>query len=289
MPDGVVTGEAILRDYPRLGGDDTFRFTCGAHLDCFTTCCSDISIVLTPYDVLRLKKAVGLDSSEFLAKYTISPFTPEQKVPVVLLRMDPETKRCPFVTSEGCTVYNERPWACRMYPLGIAEPREITPTERPFHFLIREQTCHGHDNGTACSVRDWMTQQGIEQYEMMGASFKELMLHDFWDSDEALPPEKMEMYHTACYDLDRFRRFVFETRFLKLFDVDEGRVEAIRTDDVELLEFAIQWLRFSLFKEKTMKVMKPVLEAKSQALAAEAKLAASSANSGPSGKAEGRR
>ena len=41
------------------------------------------------------------------------------------------------------------------------------------------------------------------------------------------------MFYMACYDLDRFRRFVFETRFLKLFDVDEARVEALRSDDQE--------------------------------------------------------
>ena len=36
------------------------------------------------------------------------------------------------------------------------------------------------------------------------------------------------MFYMACYDLDRFRRFVFETRFLQLFEVDEARVEALR-------------------------------------------------------------
>jgi hypothetical protein len=89
---------------------------------------------------------------------------------------------------------------------------------------------------------------------MMGSSFRDLMLHDFWDKGEDLSPQKMDMYYMACFDLDRFRRFIFETRFLTLFRVDEDRVEALRTDDEELLEFATQWLRFSLFGEKTMKV-----------------------------------
>ena len=31
-------------------------------------------------------------------------------------------------------------------------------------------------------------------------------------------------------------------------------MEAIRKHDVELLEFAMQWLKFSLFHEKTMKL-----------------------------------
>jgi hypothetical protein len=77
-----------------------------------------------------------------------------------------------------------------------------------------------------------------------------------------LSPEKLDMYYMACYDLDRFRRFVFETRFLNLFEIDEARVEAIRTSDEDLLELAIQWLRFSLFGERSMKIKPSVLEAR---------------------------
>ena len=62
------------------------------------------------------------------------------------------------------------------------------------------------------------------------------------------------MFYMACYDVDRFRRFVFETRFLERLDVDEARVEAIRNDDEELLDFGAQWLRFALFHDKTMKL-----------------------------------
>ena len=254
MPCEALTEERILRECPRMTQDDTFDFECHPSRDCFNRCCSDVSIVLTPYDVLRLTKALGMDSSEFLEAHTLSPFTQEQKIPVVILRMDPETKKCPFVTDQGCSVYADRPWACRMYPLGVAEPRNPSPADRPFHFLVREDVCHGHDCGHTQTVRQWLADQGIEEYEMMGASFRDLMLHEFWDRDEDLTPEKMEMYHMACFDLDRFRRFVFETRFLELFEVDEARVEAIRTDDEELLDFAMAWLRFSLCGDRTMRI-----------------------------------
>jgi Fe-S-cluster containining protein len=264
MPERNPTQEEILRSYPRMSLDDRFTFRCGRDLDCFNSCCRDVSIVLTPYDVLRMKKALGMDSSEFLEKHTISPFTEDQKFPVVLLKMDQETKRCLFVTEEGCSIYANRPWACRMYPLGVAEPKNPNPNDRAFHFLLREDICHGHDKGNSCTVREWIADQGIDEYDMMGAMFKELMLHDFWDKEETLPPEKMDMYYMACYDLDRFRRFVFETRFLELFEVDEARVEAIRTNDEELLDLAMQWLKFCLFGEKTMKMRKQAVQAQSR-------------------------
>jgi hypothetical protein len=175
--------------------------------------------------------------------------------------MDCETKKCPFLSERGCEVYADRPWACRMYPLGVAAPKKPTPTDQPFHFVLHESLCHGHGVGEARSVREYLAEQGIEEYEMMAAPYQELTLHEFWDRGTALTPDQVAMFYMACYDLDRFRRFIFESRFLELFEVNEARVEALRTDDEELLEFAVQWLRFCLFGEKTMKIWREIREA----------------------------
>ena len=260
MADEKKSYDEIVKNANRLYLDDEFTFMCGQDLDCFTHCCADVAIVLTPYDVLRMKRALKMDSSELLDKYTILPFTKDQKVPVVLLNMSGESKRCPFASENGCAIYASRPWACRMYPLGVADPKNPNPQGKRFYFLLQEDICHGHGKGRKISVREWLESQGIEEYDMMGSSFRDLMLHDFWEKGEALTPRKMEMYHMALFDLDRFRRFVFESSFLKKFIVDEARVEAMRSDDEELLDFASQWLRFSLFGEKTMKVRPEFLE-----------------------------
>jgi hypothetical protein len=253
--------ETILKETPRMGPDDRFTFHCGSDLPCFTRCCGDVNIVLTPYDVLRLKRSLRMDSTEFLEKHTILPFTKEQKIPVVLLKMDPQTKRCLLLGEQGCGVYKDRPWACRMYPLGLASPRNPNPDDHAFYFLLKEEQCEGVGTGGEMTVREWIRDQGIEEYDANSASFQSLMLHEFWDKSEALPPEKIEMYHMACYDLDRFRRFVFESSFLQRFEVDEARVEAMRGDDEELLDFAMQWLRYVLFGERTMRPRPEAVEA----------------------------
>jgi Fe-S-cluster containining protein len=261
MHDNSTSPENIIRGLPRLTRNDRFVFHCDKSIECFTCCCRDVTIVLTPYDVLRMKQALHVGSSEFLEKYTLSPFAKNQKIPAVILKMDPETKRCPFVSDDGCSVYADRPWACRMYPLGMAEPDNPTPTDQAFHFLIREELCKGHGSGQELTVSDWISRQGIEEYDAWGAPFKELMLHPFWDRDGLLAPEQIEMFYMACYDVDRFRRFIFQSRFLQLFEVDEDRVEAMRSDDFELSDFAMQWLRFSLFHEKLLKIRRNVEKA----------------------------
>ena len=255
MPGDPVTPEKILKECARLGLDDHFTFHCNPQLSCFGHCCRDVTIVLTPYDVLRMKRSLGSDSSEFLEQYTLRLQNAEQKFPIVILKMaEEESKRCQFLSEQGCGIYSDRPWACRMYPLGLAEPKSATTKDQAFHFLIREELCQGHADGVSLSVREWIECQGIAEFEMMAGGFKELTLHDFWNGNRALTAKQSDMFYMACYDLDRFRRFVFETRFLQLFEVDEARVEALRTDDRELLEFGMQWLRFSIFGERSMRL-----------------------------------
>ncbi len=255
MPEGIAERARSEAAPARLGAGDILDFRCEGSLDCYTHCCRDVSIVLTPYDALRMKRALGISSSEFLSRHTVLSCTRNKKLPIVLLRMGEEDKRCPFVTEKGCSVYKDRPWACRMYPLGRAEPDHPTPTERGFYFLLQEKFCHGHGRGSR-TVQEWISEQGIDAFEMMGASFQQLMLNEFWRKEEPLSAEQVSMYLMACFDLDRFRRFLFETRFFKFFEVHEERVEALRSDDEELLEFAMEWLRFCLFQEQTMRLRK---------------------------------
>lgn len=256
--------EKILEDYPRLGPDDTFKFACHPGVSCFNQCCGDVNIFLAPYDVLRLKKRLGITSSEFLEKYTFLPVQKEMKTPVVMLRMnDDEAKSCPFLTGEGCGVYSDRPWPCRMYPLGLAAQKDTPDGWRGerFYFVMQHEVCKGFNEAKEWTVRKWLDDQGLDEYDEWGDAFKELTLHEFFETDGVLSPKKLHMLFTACYDLDKFREFVFDSTLLDRFDVDEDFVEEMRYNDDSLLRFAFLWLRFSLFGEKTVKAKADVLEA----------------------------
>jgi hypothetical protein len=86
----------------------------------------------------------------------------------------------------------------------------------------------------------------------------------------ATPPsitaDKLKMYFMACYNLDTFRRFVFESSFLKSFQLDKKSVSLLETDDAVLLKFAFKWLAFALFGKKTMKLKPAVGRARKKAL-----------------------
>jgi Fe-S-cluster containining protein len=260
--------KTVLEEYPRLGLDSRFCFRCHKGVPCFNECCRDINIFLTPYDIIRLKNNLGMNSEEFIKKYTITPFDQNLKYPILLLKMnDDEKKSCPFVGEEGCTVYSDRPWACRMYPLGLASPKENHQTEKDdFYFLLKEEVCKGFAEDNELSVKEWIEDQEIELYDRIGRGFKEITLHSYFQEEKDLSPQKMEMFFMVCYNIDKFREFVFKSTFLDKFEIDEKLREEIKKDDVALLEFGYDWLKFALFGEKTMTVKSDIMKAKQKEL-----------------------
>ena len=256
--------QTVLEEYPRMGLDSRFCFRCHKGVPCFNECCHDVNIFLTPYDIIRLKKKLGITSGEFIKKYTLTPFDQNLKYPVLLLEMrDDEHKSCPFVGKDGCTVYEDRPWSCRMYPLGLVSPRENHPTEKDdFYFLLKEPVCKGFEEEQEQSVKEWIEDQQIALYNEIGQGYKELTLHPYFQEGNNLSPQKMEMFFTVCYDIDKFRDFVFNTSLLDKFEIDKETLAKIKDDDVELLNFGYDWLKFALFGEKTMTIKEDVKDAK---------------------------
>lgn len=244
-----------LRGRRRLDAGATFCFDCHRGLDCFTRCCSDVNIVLTPADVLALARRTGLTTSEFLDRHTLSPITKELHLPVVMLRMgEAPEKRCPFVGENGCSVYEARPWACRMYPVGMAlPPARAGVAPEPAWFLFEDDFCHGRTQARTWSVEAWRRDQGLGASEDLEQGFRDLVGHPWFIGGRQLDPRRIEMFFMAAYDLDTFREFVFSTTFVKRFDLDDELVEALRTDDRTLLLFGFRWLRFALFGEPTLR------------------------------------
>ena len=56
----------------------------------------------------------------------------------------------------------------------------------------------------------------------------------------------MRMAFMACYDMDKFRRFVFDSSFLKRFSVPAERIATIRAADEDLMLFGFDWVRLML-------------------------------------------
>jgi len=236
--------------------DRKFRFACHKNLPCFTKCCANLNLVLTPYDVLRFKNRLNLSSEEFLENYTTSYIDEAYGVPVVKLKMNnDESRRCPFVSPEGCAVYEDRPGACRLYPLGRAASKisEECPAGE-YYFVVKESHCLGFNEKWEWTVQEWIINQGVDEDNEINDLFMNITAGRRAKTIKALSDQQLQMFYMACYNLDEFRRFVFETTFLDKFDIAQDVLNHIKTDNMKLMAFAFQWLKFSLFGEKTIPI-----------------------------------
>jgi uncharacterized protein len=244
----------VMRGRRQLHGDEKFCFDCRRDLACFTHCCADINILLTPVDVLQLSRKLGITTTDFLYHHTLKPITKELHLPVVMLRMNDEDKRCPFVGEGGCTVYEHRPWACRMYPVGMGLPPARAGQEpEPVYFLFEDDFCEGHKQQREWTIAQYRADQNVPAREEIEQGFQEIVSHPFFiGGTRQLSPQQIEMFYTAVYDLDSFRRFVFDSTFLHRFELEPELVEKMRADDAELLRFGFRWLHYALFREPTL-------------------------------------
>ena len=126
-----------------------FQFRCHKDIKCFTQCCRNIEILLTPYDVIRLKNRLKISSAEFLDKYAYMKIDDKSSHPYAILKMSEDTdKKCSFLTEDGCTIYTDRPANCRNYPVGqgtLKKEGASGPTQEEFYFFIREPHCYGYN------------------------------------------------------------------------------------------------------------------------------------------------
>lgn len=209
-----------------------------------------MDLVLTPYDVLRLKNELRLRSDAFLARYVIL----EQEAPgtfprLYLAMVDDGRASCPFVCAEGCRVYGSRPAACRAYPVGRAASINATRRKHVFHVLLQEEHCLGFRSAEKQTVDHYADEQGLLPYNELNDATMAILLHNQVQKGKRFSREQLEKFMLALYNLDDFRKVVQADEILA------GRFAAAETDrdpvstDTALLRFGIRWLEEELFGE----------------------------------------
>ena len=239
----------------RLESSHPFKFKCSSEVACFTRCCRDITIVLTPYDVLRMKNGLNISSDEFLDKHTIIIPKKGLLIPLVILQMNEKDKQCPFVKENGCSIYHDRPWPCRMYPLDLNR-------DGTYSLISNSSHCLGLKEDDTVKISDWLSGQEIEPYEEMNEYLTSLTIQLQSQKLDIANPKIRQMIMMALYNLDKFKEFVFKSSFLERLEFEEDVVEQIKTDDYELLKFAYDWIKFGLFGKKVFWVKEDPNESK---------------------------
>lgn len=239
----------------KLGLDDTIQFRCRPGIACFNKCCQNINIMLTPYDILRLKSRLGITSAEFLDKHASVFEMDAHGMPGIKMKTKPGTSECQFLTPEGCGVYEDRPAACRYYALGVTAMRpKDSPNVEDFYFVVKEEHCLGHNEPRTLTVHEYRRGQGVEQYDEMNKEWREIILkkRSSGPTVGAPSPKSMELFYLASYDLDNFRVFIASPFPHDVYDLEPAYLQKLLADEVELMKFGFRYLKQVLYGEKTI-------------------------------------
>jgi Fe-S-cluster containining protein len=239
----------------RLTLDDTIQFDCYKGIACFNACCKNIDIQLTPYDILRLKRRLGMQSKEFVARHTVPFEMDHHGMPGLKLRTKPGTQECVFLTEEGCGVYEDRPAACRYYALGSMGVRKKDSSQvEDVYFLVKEDHCLGHNEPRRLTIRQYREEQGVEKYDEMNAEWRDIVIKKRSSGPTVGKPSErsMQLFDMCSYDLDSFREFVQSPGFQEVFDLEADTLQRLLADEEARLAFAFRFLKQVLFGEHTI-------------------------------------
>ena len=239
--------QEFLDSLPELKPGEHFAFACHPGVGCFNACCGDLNLVLTPYDVLRLRRGLGgLPSRVFVENLGEVSQRRDTGLPEMRLRMNKDEKHaCPFVRPEGCSVYADRPGACRTYPLGRAtRPGPEGETLEQF-FVVREPHCRGFEQERQWTAGEWLQDQGLSPYNLSNDRYMQLV--SAWRAaGRGLDSRRMSMVFLALYQPDDFQRFLRDMKIFERLEVEPERMARIFADEEAALDFGLDWLGLTL-------------------------------------------
>jgi uncharacterized protein len=229
-----------------VGLEQTFQFACHCGVPCFNDCCRDLNQALSPYDVLRLRKHLGLSWQDFLRRYAEVHIGPATGLPVVSLRFsDAADRSCPFVTDKGCRVYDARPTSCRLYPLARALRRSREDGSLSVHYaLLRESHCRGFEQSQSQTVEQWIASQGMAEGLAVNDDLMVLIARKNSLRPGPLTNTQQQWLQMALYDLEGLKTSAAGG----MLDAVNAKPLPAKHDDRAWLAWGLAWIQDALFR-----------------------------------------
>jgi len=238
-----------------LALETQIQFHCHKKIACFNACCRNIDITLTPYDVLKLKRRLGLTSSEFVSGYTLPFAMDHHNMPGLKMATKPNSSECVFLQEGGCGVYEDRPVACRYYALGSMGVRKKDESQvEDIYFVVKEDHCLGHNEPRQLSVGEYRQEQGCNEYDQANRAWRDIVLKKRSSGPTIGAPSErsLQLFDMCSYDMDSFRKFVQTEGFENVFKLSQEEKESLIENEDELLQFACRFLKQVLYGETTI-------------------------------------
>jgi Fe-S-cluster containining protein len=173
-----------------LSESDLLQLACGS-AGCRANCCTKSApIILNPYEIALICRESGMSYEDLL---DVVETDRAKAFPLVMLPRDPA---CYFFTAKGCRIYQARPLACRLYPLGRVFDHGQSHIVQP-----ELNICSGLVSSPAGTVGQYLAGQDVDLQIRMADQWI-----DFVSDIEQLPlpdaPVTSVAFHMLVYSPD---------------------------------------------------------------------------------------
>jgi Fe-S-cluster containining protein len=237
--------EEFINSLPRLKRESVLLFQCHPKIPCFNRCCGDLNLALSPYDVMRLRIALGLKSTEFMRRFaTVAPLQGNGFPSVMLNMKDDANQSCPFVEEQGCGVYPHRPGACRVYPIGRGASMDKSGKLTEEYLLVKESHCMGFwEEVEPMTVAAYLESQGMAPYIEFDNRYIQVM-HRWNARGRSLDKSLFARVFAAAYRPDELSAFVKNPSLMShIVQRGDDRLSL----ETERLVFGFDWIENVLF------------------------------------------
>lgn len=153
-----------------LKADDKFTFRCN---QCGECCKNRADILLSPFDLCRISKALGEPLPDVLKKYGFLYLGDTSKFPLVSLEMREDDGKCPFLNDNNrCGIHMYKPSVCALFPLGRCASRHNDKTD--IFYILQPTDCGFKDE--VHTPREWMGSFNLEESEQWFAAWQDIVM-----------------------------------------------------------------------------------------------------------------
>ena len=138
--------------------NDVVNIGCDGCRGC-SECCKSVgdSIILDPYDIYNLAKAVGKGFADLMEDVIEIRLIGNLILPNMMID---EEKGCRMLDDNGrCTIHALRPGFCRLFPLG-----RLYDDKGDFDYIVQIHECDYTPKGPAL-ISDWIGIDDLDRYE----------------------------------------------------------------------------------------------------------------------------
>lgn len=161
--------------------EDSFCFHCDG---CGKCCRKRNDLLLTPFDIFRLRKRLNVDLRHFIDRYCDIYIGSASHFPIVRLKAE---EKCCFLRHNMCSVHEVKPAVCALFPLGRTGIYE--PNGYSLGYFLQDVSCG--DRSEKHTISSWIKNLG-EDYEAF-CGIRDNLMNDILPFMKSIANEESEL------------------------------------------------------------------------------------------------